>query len=199
MPVHNDADHVAADEAPRSSALRRMFSAIRWRRSSHPKSHSELATAALGITLGLVCALFPWYVFYNPDQFGIRAMKFTGQNKLATGPSGLSTLPDKVGLPMSADVQLPLDPFSTGSLPFPMRDKEATAAALVDQPFPAETAPFRVIHATLGRAMIEDDGGLYVVQPGSVLPDNSRVEAIEQRDGGWIVMTSNDAVLTVEP
>ena len=39
---------------------------------------SDLTVAALGITLGLICALFPWYIFFNPDEFGVRAMKFGG-------------------------------------------------------------------------------------------------------------------------
>ena len=39
---------------------------------------SDLTVAALGVTLGLICALFPWYIFFNPDEFGVRAMKFGG-------------------------------------------------------------------------------------------------------------------------
>ena len=43
--------------------------------------------------------------------------------------------------------------------------------------------------------MIEDEEGLYVVQAGSLLPDNSRVSAIEQRQEGWVVITSDDKVV----
>ena len=39
--------------------------------------------------------------------------------------------------------------------------------------------------------MIEDDAGLWVVQPGSMLPDSSRVAAIEQRDGKWVLVTTD--------
>ena len=39
---------------------------------------SDLTVAALGVTLGLICALFPWYIFFNPEEFGVRAMKFGG-------------------------------------------------------------------------------------------------------------------------
>ena len=39
---------------------------------------SDLTLAALGVTLGLICALFPWYIFFNPEEFGVRAMKFGG-------------------------------------------------------------------------------------------------------------------------
>ena len=43
--------------------------------------------------------------------------------------------------------------------------------------------------------MIEDSAGLWVVQPGSTLPDSSRVRSIEQRKGKWVLVTSTDRVL----
>ena len=43
--------------------------------------------------------------------------------------------------------------------------------------------------------MIEDSDGLWVVQRGSQLPDASRVAAIEQRKGRWVLVTSNDTVV----
>jgi hypothetical protein len=184
------------------SPLRRALSLIRWRRSADDKKQrSELGTAIAGITLGLTCALFPWYVFYNQDQFGIRAMKFSGQGMIASGPSGMRSFPDRVGSPMSIEeaAQLPLDPFSTGTLPQRKRDGETPAKEVLDQPFPADSIPYRMVHATLGRAMIQDDGGLFVVQPGSKLPDNSKVKAIEQRGDDWVLVTSRDKVLLLEP
>lgn len=188
---------------PASSSLRRMLSLIRWRRKKDDKKQrSEIGTALAGITLGVTCALFPWYVFYNQDQFGIRAMKFDGQGMVASGPSGMRSLPDRVGQPMAIEetAQLPLDPFSTGTLP-QRRDTsdKGIAPELVDQPFPADTIPYRMVHATLGRAMIQDDGGLFVVQPGSTLPDSSQVKTIEQRNGSWVLVTSRDKVLPLEP
>ncbi len=39
---------------------------------------SDFVVAALGITLGLICALFPWYIFFNQEQFGVQAIKFGG-------------------------------------------------------------------------------------------------------------------------
>ncbi len=43
--------------------------------------------------------------------------------------------------------------------------------------------------------MIEDSDGLWVVQRGSQLPDASRVAAIEQRDGRWVLVTTHDKVV----
>ncbi|RUW32821.1 hypothetical protein EOA37_31525, partial [Mesorhizobium sp. M2A.F.Ca.ET.015.02.1.1] len=54
---------------------------------------------------------------------------------------------------------------------------------------------FKMVHVANGRAMIEDDTGLWVVQRGSVLPDSSRVASIEQRGGKWVIVTSTDKVI----
>jgi hypothetical protein len=45
-----------------------------------------------------------------------------------------------------------------------------------------------------GRALIEDPSGMYVVRVGSILPDESRLATIEQRDGKWVIVTSNGDV-----
>ena len=58
---------------------------------------------------------------------------------------------------------------------------------------------FRLVHVANGRAMIEDDAGLWVVQAGSMLPDSSRVAGIEQRDGKWVLVTSTDRVVALTP
>ena len=58
----------------------------------------DLTVAALGLTLGLICALFPWYIFYNPQQFGVRAMKFSRDGEVGqTGPITLGSQPERVG------------------------------------------------------------------------------------------------------
>ena len=46
--------------------------------------------------------------------------------------------------------------------------------------------------------MLEDDTGLFIVQPGSILPDNSRVATIEERDGRPVLVTDGGIVLGVE-
>jgi hypothetical protein len=39
---------------------------------------------------------------------------------------------------------------------------------------------------------------MYIVRIGSVLPDNSRLATLEQRDGSWVIVTSNGEVISVE-
>jgi len=156
----------------------------------------DLVIAGLGLALGLGCALFPWYIFFNQEKFGIRALKFEGQRERETGAIYLGSQPDRVGASMTAEDIPPmkLDLFATGTLPENDGASEGVPG-LSEQPFPSEIVPFRLVHVANGRAMIEDDTGLWVVQRGSRLPDNSRVAGIEQREGKWVLVTSAAKVI----
>jgi hypothetical protein len=76
-----------------------------------------------------------------------------------------------------------------------VQDDANPAPAPDEQPFPADAAKFRMVHVANGRAMIEDDAGLWIVQRGSILPDSSQVSSIEQRNGKWVMVTSADQVI----
>lgn len=158
---------------------------------------SDLTVAALGVTLGLICALFPWYIFFNPDEFGVRAMKFGGGG-MGTGPIVLGAQPDRVGAPVaSRDIPpIEIDLRTTGTAAKKSEDEDAEGApGLTEQPFPAPVASFRLVQIANGRAMLEDDTGLFVVEPGSMLPDSTRVKTIEQRDGRLVLATDAGVVL----
>ena len=47
--------------------------------------------------------------------------------------------------------------------------------------------------------MVEDDTGMFLVQRGSIRPDNSRVAAIEQRSGKWVIVTTAEHVIEMAP
>lgn len=163
-------------------------SASRRRKDSR---REDFVIAALGVTLGLICALFPWYIFFNQEQFGVQAMKFGGKGSnsgrtVAAAGLGDSETTVQETLPLAG-----LDPFATGSLQHMPRRLE-DAPGLDRQPFPAEIPDFRLVHVANGRAMIEDDAGMWIVQSGSMLPDSSRVRAIEQRKGAWVLLTTAD-------
>jgi hypothetical protein len=160
----------------------------------------DLTVAALGVTLGLICALFPWYIFYNPQQFGVRAMKFSrGGEAGQTGPITLGSQPDRVGAPIEAPEIPPskLDLFATGTTQKDDSFPDEERSGLAKQSFPAELLDFRLLHVANGRAMIEDDAGIFIVQRGSILPDNSRVAAIEERGDSFVVVTTGDRVIEV--
>ena len=151
----------------------------------------DLIMATLGVALGLTCAVFPWYIFFNQEQFGVQAIKFGGRG----GNAGRSVAASGPGSGAQPFDQAPpdedLDPFATGTL----SSGAQQGAPGLDQPFPVAVPTFRLVHVANGRAMIEDDAGLWVVQPGTVLPDASRVRAIEKRNGRWVLVTSTDRVL----
>ncbi|MEQ1944666.1 hypothetical protein ABMA32_19795 [Mesorhizobium sp. VNQ89] len=164
---------------------------------------SDLTVAALGVTLGLICALFPWYIFFNPDEFGVRAMRFGGGGN-GTQPIVLGAQTERVGAPAEKQdipfLDLELDLRTTGTaVKDPESDDGGHAAlpSVEEQPFPPPVIEFKVIQIANGRAMIEDDTGLFVVQTGSVLPDGAHVRSIEDRDGKPVLVTDKDKVLKV--
>ena len=154
---------------------------------------SDFVMAACGVVLGLTCAMFPWYIFFNQEQFGVQGIRFGGRGH----NSGRIVVDPKPtgGTPVALqDLPKNLDIFTTGTLSKAKGEKDKDPAPQ-DQPFPAVAPAFRLVHVANGRAMIEDDAGLWIVQPGSTLPDSSLVKAIEQRQGKWVLVTSTDRVV----
>ena len=71
--------------------------------------------------------MFPWYVFFNQEKFGVRAMKFEGGGVPSTGAMPVGQQPQRIGAPMDVE-DIPttqLDLFATGTLP---DDKDGEAA-----------------------------------------------------------------------
>jgi hypothetical protein len=190
-------------EASRNSVINGLFSPPEWpqppkaefpRLANKSDRRSDFVVAALGITLGLICALFPWYIFYNQDQFGVQAIKFGGRGANAGRAAGATQI-ERASAPLTAkDIPAAgVDLLATGTVP-DAAEQASQVPGIDQQPFPAD-ARFRVVHVANGRAMIEDDAGVWIVQRGSILPDSSRVSAIEQRGGKWVLVTSTDQVI----
>ena len=189
-------------EASRDSLINGLFPKVEWPqppRAEFPRladrkadRRSDFVIAALGITLGLICALFPWYIFFNQEQFGVQTIKFGGSGGNAGRITGGSQT-DSPGATATAKTIPDLDLLATGTLP----DEPEEAPGLDQQPFPAAASEFKMVHVANGRAMIQDDTGLWIVQRGSVLPDSSRVSSIEQRGGKWVIVTNTDKVIAL--
>lgn len=163
---------------------------------SRSYSRGDLVLFASGIVLSGFCAFFPWYVFFNQDQFGIRAVKL--ENIPSSGRTPRGAIPaDRAASEQAArdNRETDLDTFTTGTTP--PTSSEDDDPRTVEQPFPAPVPEFELVHVANGRAMIQDDQGLYVVQRGSLLPDNSRVAKIEKRNGSWVLVTTADRVLEI--
>lgn len=157
----------------------------------------DLLLGLFGVGLGLGCALFPWYVFFNQEKFGIRAVQFEGGGD-STKSGGVVATPQIARIPDFPEVneEPELDQLATGTTP-PNEEADEETAKLLEQPFPPQDVPFRLVHVVNGRAMIQDDTGLWIVQRGSVLPDMSRVAAIEERKGAWVLVTSTNQVVEI--
>jgi hypothetical protein len=156
------------------------------------KISSDTVIAGLGIALGLTCALFPWYIFMNPEKFKLEGYHFSGSPQAAHSASSNSRpvrIGDAMKLPETS--QAALDVFPTGTVPDPGTKKSASDEK--DQPFPGDTPKepeFNLIEVANGRAMIEDADGIWVVKVGSPLPNDSRVASIEKRAGNWVLVTT---------
>lgn len=161
----------------------------------------DILLGLFGVALGLGSAYFPWYVFFNQEKFGIRAVKLDSEIQSVDGLS--SSTPQIARIADPAEVKeitsIDLDLLPTGTTPPEDKDKQSTGSvpSIVEQPFPHREASYRVVHIENGRAMIEDESGLWIVQRGSTLPDLSTVAAIEQRADGWVVVTSDKRVLSL--
>ena len=160
----------------------------------------DMLIAGAGLALALGCALLPWYVFFNQEKFGIRALKFEGRQGAVPSP-GPAYQWGRSYQPVSPEEvpAMSLDLLSTGTLP-QRGDPPAEASPLSEQPFPGQDRPvaeYRLVHVANGRAMLEDENGLWVVQPGSRLPDDSRIVSIAKRGDAWVVVTDRDKVITL--
>ena len=129
---------------------------------------------------------------YAQDDRGYERDSASSSAWNSIGPTGLY-LAVGAGLnqPVKSDARLHT---ATGTVPTKPETPE-NAPGLEDQPFPSEAAEFRLVHVANGRAMIEDDAGLWVVQQGAALPDSTRVKSIEKRNGRWVLVTSADRVV----
>ena len=140
------------------SPIRRLASAARRR-----YSRADIMLFASGIALSAVCAFFPWYVFFNQQQFGVRGVKMdmpsSGSISTGVGPAGRNVGP----IPDLAREGSSLDTFTTGTLAEPGEQDEENSTAAIEQPFPAPVQEFELVHIANGRAMIQDDMGLFVV------------------------------------
>lgn len=154
-----------------------------------------------GAALAMTAAFFPWYVFFNEDQFGIRVAvqelsrdlpEWAGRAIVTPSPAAIVDRDEKSGDPLGGEKII------TGSIPDIGKDLgDDGGSSPLDQAFPGDAMKFKVLHVANGRAMIEDKGGVYLVQPGSILPDASKVAALEQREGKWVVVTDKGTVYGV--
>ncbi|MBB6220318.1 flagellar protein [Rhizobium leguminosarum] len=144
-----------------------------------------------GLALAGASAFFPWYVFFNEDKFGVNVATSDNSRELPDWPARnvFSVSPLAMVNKNEPDKKAPpIDPLTTATVSDLGKEREGRPI-LEDQPFPGKSS-FRLLHVSNGRALIEDTSGMYVVRVGSILPDQSRLATIEQREGKWMIVTS---------
>ncbi|WP_420410616.1 flagellar protein [Hoeflea sp.] len=164
------------------------------------KRSGDRVLAATGFLLATAAAFFPWYVFFNQESFGIAPMGYSETRELPDVPGRAIVNVSPLAIPAqpnSSDQPSAFDPIVTATVP-EGPDSAVDAAGSIEnggaQAFPGKPR-YRLLHVANGRALIEDKSGMYIVRIGSVLPDNSRLARLEQRDGNWVIVTSNGEVI----
>lgn len=161
-------------------------------------STTDKMLAGAGVLLAAGAAFFPWYVFLNPEKFSVPAL-WQG----ATRDLPETAAKEVVSVSPAAMVDNDKDPALEGVDPVATATTSGLGAEKslgapvdtgLDQPLPANSG-FRLMHVANGRALIEDARGMYIVRVGSILPDNSRLATLEQRDGAWVIVTSNGDIV----
>lgn len=151
------------------------------------------------VAVAAAAAALPWYVFFNPEKFGISG----------SGWEALTHVPQREGGGVNAIIpHVDEDLASKGPDKSPPMDLDALTTATVQasgqgqatndgksQPFPGGTR-FKLLHVSNGRALIEDKSGMFLVQIGSVLPDESKLLSMNNVDGKWQIITSAGEMYT---
>jgi len=165
-----------------------------------PRRTGDRVIAVTGFMLATAAAFFPWYVFFNQESFGIAPMGYTetrdlpetgGRSMVNVSPLAIPDENDGTAEPSAFDPIITATVSASGD--------EANGAPPATQVVPSQSFPgkpsYKLLHVANGRALIEDKSGMYIVRIGSVLPDNSRLATLEQRDGQWVIITSNGEVI----
>jgi hypothetical protein len=163
------------------------------------KRAGDRVIAVTGFALASAAAFFPWYVFFNQESFGIAPMGYSetrdlpeigGRSVVSVSPLAIPDEKDGAAEPSAFD---PITTATVSNLGDEL-DGAPPAPVVANQAFPGKPN-YRLLHVANGRALIEDTSGMYIVRIGSVLPDNSRLATLEQRDGQWVIITSNGEVI----
>nr|WP_222857894.1 flagellar protein [Rhizobium cauense] len=156
----------------------------------------DRALTVAGLALAGAAAFFPWYVFFNEDKFGIDVAQgdrtrdlpdWPARNVFSVSPLAMTNKNEYEKKP-----EVPVDPLTTATVSSIGKEDDRGAPA-EEQPFPSKSG-FRLLHVANGRALIEDGSGMYVVRVGSILPDESKLATLEERDGKWVIITSKGDV-----
>lgn len=152
-----------------------------------------LVTSLIGFSM--LCAAFPWYVFFNQDKFGVNVagwekLRDIRHTRLASDVGiGATREPTATETERNLLREMEADLMTTASISSSQTASGPDTGGFQDQAFPGGT-DFKLLRVANGRALIENGSGIFLVQVGSKLPDSSRLAAMRQRSGKWEIVTS---------
>lgn len=150
----------------------------------------DMALQGFGLALAVGSFVFPWYIFFNQDDFGAKIIAFSGHEQQIPAP-----VPDPTVYNLSPlafeQLTTAIDPMTTASIAPALSDAQKQEAA--DQPFPGDgqARPYRLVDIANGRALLRDNAGFFLVARGSRLPDDKRVVNFEYDGKGWAMITTD--------
>ncbi len=166
---------------------------------------TDLLLAISGVALAMFAAFFPWYVFFNKDDFKVEGPGGHMVRDLPEAPfRNVVSISPIASKDNDRDSVAPesVDQVTTATVPEPTEAisprKEDSGTNILQQPLPGNNGgspSFQLLHVNAGKALIQDASGMYIVGVGEVLPDNSRLSTITKRDGKWALITSNGDII----
>lgn len=147
------------------------------------------------VGFSMLCAAFPWYVFFNQDKFGVNVAGWERlrdvRHARPAGEAGIGALrdPQQDEAERALLRELETDRLTTAAIPATPSGGGSDAGGFENQEFPGG-AEFKLLRVANGRALIENGSGIFLVQIGSKLPDSSRLAGLRQHNGKWEIVTS---------
>ncbi|WP_320200943.1 flagellar protein [Agrobacterium sp. rho-13.3] len=163
------------------------------------REFDRFLTGGLMVVAAAAAAL-PWYVFFNPEKFGIRSEGWEALRNMPQKDGGgveavvphIDEGPTSEGGSDVADIGI--DALTTATVAMPASgEAKNNQEDGKSQPFPGGTR-FKLLHVSNGRALIEDKSGMFLVQIGSILPDESRLLSMSNVAGKWQIVTSSNEI-----
>lgn len=153
-----------------------------------------------GIVLATVCFVLPFVMYYDvleARSTPIATGKVVRDPLNRTNQKVVRSTHGKPGSSMQDKPAEALDPMTTATTTEQTEDRLARIEEASKQPLPGKPV-FLVREVVGGLVMIEDETGYWFVEKGSVLPDGSKLVAIERSNeqGSWQIKTSDGDVIS---
>ncbi len=153
---------------------------------------SNAAWGGFGLMLAGGAVAFPWYVYFNPEQFSPPRIEYSGNGELFGEPEDRSGAFEQRMISLRGEI---LDPVETGTV----EPANISSGSSGDQPFPGRSNAYRVLHVANGLALVRDDTGIFIVQLNSRLPDGQVIKEMRRQDQKWELVTSGNEIVGETP